>query len=305
MTGNTQKAASAATQSTSSTPQPSSTLVSVLDHGAFAQEIEDCVKEMSAADVPVEPSSGARLCQKLFLGECGKLRINAASGLLDDDYNAALEKVLALKDRMVNYYSASASASGGAPSGAGGAAGGAAAATVPQLKKRLREAAADPTQADGGVTAGVGGAERALKQAGSSIFELIKDKPMYVECFTPCLQNHLTTLVKEQKAIAGISSELLQHSGDLADLPAADFETADVGPVLSNEVSAEDLDRLRASLVAKLDALRVAARALRDTGKRLQRLFWLGEFSQGCNWETVLQLLHREAHDEMGKDLHP
>ena len=186
MTGNTQKAASAATQSTSSTPQPSSTLVSVLDHGALAQEIEDCVKEMSAADVPVEPSSGARLCQKLFLGECGKLRINAASGLLDDDYNAALEKVLALKDRMVNYYSASASASGGAPSGAGGAAGGAAAATVPQLKKRLREAAADPTQADGGVTAGVGGAERALKQAGSSIFELIKDKPMYVECFTPC-----------------------------------------------------------------------------------------------------------------------
>ncbi len=117
-------------------------------------------------------------------------------------------------------------------------------------------------------------AEASRLRPGSSILhELIKNKPMHVECFAPCPYNHILTPENAQKAISGLSSELLRLSGELADLPAAaDLESAVVGPILSDEASAEGLDRLRASSVSESGALRVAARALRDTGEHLPRL---------------------------------
>ena len=38
---------------------------------------------------------------------------------------------------------------------------------------------------------------------------------------------------------------------------------------------------------------------------RVQRIWWLAEFTHACNWETVLSLIHREDQDATGLDLDP
>ena len=264
------------------------------------------VAEMAAAGVPVHPETdqSTRYCQEFFRKECAKLPVRPTSSAMDDDYTAAYAKMEAFKNRIIGVFQpksweAGAGAAGASAVGASGAGGGASAAQP--ARKKLREAAPDPVRADGGM----GGMERALKRGTSVIPELIKGRSVMIECMTPTLYNHVEHLKLAQKAISKMAAELLHFKGELCDMPAAEFEVAEPGPILADSPGGDDLDRLRASMVAQLDALRVAARALRDSGVRLQRLFWLAEFTQGCNWDTVLQLLHREEHDDMGDHMAP
>ena len=269
------------------------TVVSSTENKAFQAEMAIRFSEMEEAGVPIQPQPGTRYCQELFRTECAKLRLSPLASDIDVEFEHALGRADTLKNRIIEAFRPK-----GGPEPSAGAAGGGGSAPP---KKKLRDAAPDPLRADGGV----GGMERALKRGTSVIPELIKGRSIQIECITPAMWNHIEHVQLAQTAITSLASELLLFKGELGDLPAAEFETAEPGPILADGLGQGDLDRLRASLISKLDALRVAARGIRDTGVRLQRLFWLAEFTQGCNWETVLQLIHREEHDEMGDHMAP
>lgn len=207
---------------------------------------------------------------------------------------------MALAPNAVGAYAQVASASG-APGGSAGASGGAGGdATIPPTARKLRAAAPDkPVEPVA--------REAAQLQGATALPLFLQDKPLDVEIFTPCILAHQQAVEKALSSISELSRELLKFSGDLADLSSADFETAEAGEVLTDgdESMHPDYDGLRASLFAKLDACRIAIKEMRETEVRMRRLYWLANFTYGCNWETVLQLIHREKHDANGGKLNP
>ena len=284
------------------TPAPTQPqLVTARQHETLGPVIQDYVTQLQGNGLP---AAGPGLYTiEAFVRQCDRFRVPVESVLTDPEFDQTMEKMERIKDRYLAHLNAGGHAprlDAVRPSGA--AAGAAGNFSTPPSIPKKRPAAAEPDESSGDSLTAF---EKASLQGAKVQSVLLEGKPLYVELFSPILSKHCRALRTAIGAISALSRELLQFSGSLADLKAADFESAEIGAVLAGDTDSAEIEDLQGTLFSKLDACRTAVKALGETGMRVQRIWWLAEFTHACNWETVLSLIHREDQDATGLDLDP